>query len=148
MLSMHRSVPEFSDRLPVTQEREVYANHFARSGSVVKERLRGRTIRKIRRDDEVVVLTGKDKGKRGKVLTVRDDGRLVVSGVNMMKRHTKPNPQAGVAGGIVEKEAPIQGSNVAIFNSDSGKADRVGFKILEDKTKVRIFKSSGEVIDG
>ena len=105
-------------------------------------------MRKIRRDDEVVVLTGKDKGKRGKVLTVRDDGRLVVSGVNMMKRHTKPNPQAGVAGGIVEKEAPIQGSNVAIFNSDSGKADRVGFKILEDKTKVRIFKSSGEVIDG
>ena len=105
-------------------------------------------MRKIRRDDEVVVLTGKDKGKRGKVLTVRDDGRLVVSGVNMMKRHTKPNPQAGVAGGIVEKEAPIQGSNVAIFNSASGKADRVGIKILEDKTKVRIFKSSGEVIDG
>ena len=105
-------------------------------------------MRKIRRDDEVVVLTGKDKGKRGKVLTVRDDGRLVVSGVNMMKRHTKPNPQAGVAGGIVEKEAPIQGSNVAIFNSASGKADRVGIKILEDKTKVRVFKSSGEVIDG
>ena len=105
-------------------------------------------MRKIRRDDEVVVLTGKDKGKRGKVLTVRDDGRLVVSGVNMMKRHTKPNPQAGVAGGIVEKEAPIQGSNVAIFNSASGKADRIGIKILEDKTKVRVFKSSGEVIDG
>lgn len=105
-------------------------------------------MRKIRRNDEVVVLTGKDKGKRGKVLTVRNDGRLVISGVNMIKRHTRPNPQAGVAGGIVEKEAPIQSSNVAIFNPATSKADRVGFRILQDKTKVRVFKSTGEQIDG
>lgn len=105
-------------------------------------------MRKIRRNDEVVVTTGKDKGKRGKVLSVRADGRMLISGINMMKRHTKPNPQMGVAGGIVEKEAPIQGSNVAIFNPSTSKADRVGFKILEDKTKVRVFKSTGEQIDG
>jgi large subunit ribosomal protein L24 len=105
-------------------------------------------MRKIKRNDEVVVLTGKDKGKRGKVLTVRPDGRVVVSGINMIKRHTKPNPQAGIAGGIVEKEAPIQASNVAIFNPATNKADRVGFKILADQTKVRVFKSNGEVVDG
>ena len=101
---------------------------------------------KIKRDDEVVILAGKDKGKRGKVRKVLDNNKLIVSGVNMVKKHTKPNPQAGVAGGIVEKEAPIQVSNVAIFNPDSNKADRVGFKVDGD-SKVRIFKSSGEVID-
>ena len=102
-------------------------------------------MRKIRRDDEVIVLTGKDKGKRGKVQQVLDDSRLLVTGVNMIKKHTKPNPQMGVAGGIVEKEAPIQVSNVAIFNPATGKADRVGFKV-EGDTKTRIFKSSGEAI--
>jgi large subunit ribosomal protein L24 len=102
---------------------------------------------KIRRDDEVIVLAGKDKGKRGKVLRVLDDKRVMVSGVNMVKRHTKPNPNAGVAGGIVEKEAALDISNVAIFNPESNKADRVGFKILEDNRKVRVFKSNGEVID-
>jgi len=101
---------------------------------------------KIKSDDEVIVLAGKDKGKRGKVRKVLDNDKLVVSGVNMIKKHTKPNPQAGVAGGIVEKEAPIQTSNVAIFNPDTNKADRVGFKVEGDR-KVRIFKSSGEVID-
>ena len=101
---------------------------------------------KIKRDDEVVILAGKDKGKRGKVRKVLDNNKLIVSGVNMVKKHTKPNPQAGVAGGIVEKEAPIQVSNVAIFNPDSNKADRVGFKVDGD-SKVRIFKSSGEAID-
>ena len=101
---------------------------------------------KIKRDDEVIVLAGKDKGKRGKVRKVLDDNRLIVAGVNMIKKHTKPNPQAGVAGGIVEKEAPIQASNVAIFNRASSKADRVGFKFEGDR-KVRVFKSSGEVID-
>ena len=101
---------------------------------------------KIKRDDEVVILAGKDKGKRGKVRRVLDNGKLIVSGVNMMKKHTKPNPQAGVAGGIVENEAPIQVSNVAIFNSETSKADRVGFKV-EGERKVRVFKSSGEVID-
>ena len=83
---------------------------------------------------------------RGKVRQVLDNDKLVVSGINMIKKHTKPNPQAGVAGGIVEKEAPIQGSNVAIFNPTSSKADRVGFKVEGDR-KFRIFKSSGEAID-
>jgi large subunit ribosomal protein L24 len=101
---------------------------------------------KIRRDDEVIILAGKDKGKRGKVRKVLDDNKLIVSGVNIIKKHTKPNPQAGVAGGIVEKEAPIQVSNVAIFNSVSNKADRVGIKVEGDR-KFRVFKSSGEAID-
>ena len=101
---------------------------------------------KIKRDDEVIILAGKDKGKRGKVRRVLDNNKLIVSGINMIKKHTKPNPQAGVAGGIVEKEAPIQVSNVAIFNPGSSKADRVGFKV-EGERKLRIFKSSGEAID-
>ncbi|HDY81744.1 MAG: 50S ribosomal protein L24 [Gammaproteobacteria bacterium] len=101
---------------------------------------------KIKRDDEVIILAGKDKGRRGKVRRVLDNNKLIVSGVNMIKKHTKPNPQMGVAGGIVENEAPIQVSNVAIFNPGSSKADRVGFKVDGD-SKVRIFKSSGEVID-
>ena len=100
---------------------------------------------KIKRDDEVIILAGKDKGKRGKVRRVLDNDKLIVAGINMIKKHTKPNPQAGVAGGIVEKEAPIQVSNVAIFNSDTGKADRVGFKV-DGESKIRIFKSSGEAI--
>ncbi|MGH1371348.1 MAG: 50S ribosomal protein L24 [Cellvibrionaceae bacterium] len=104
-------------------------------------------MRKIKRDDEVIVVAGRDKGKRGKVVNVLADDRLLVSGVHMIKKHQKPNPQLGVAGGIVEKEAPIQISNVAIFNSATGKADRVGFKILEDGTKVRVFKSNGEAVD-
>lgn len=102
---------------------------------------------KIKRDDEVVVLTGKDKGKRGTVRKVLDNGKVLVAGVNMIKKHTKPNPQAGITGGIVEKEAPIQISNVAIFNSSSNKADRVGYRVEEDGKKVRVYKSSGEVID-
>ena len=101
---------------------------------------------KIKRDDEVIILAGKDKGKRGKVRKVLDNNKLIVSGINMVKKHTKPNPQEGVAGGIVEKEAPIQVSNVAIFNPGSNKADRVGFKV-EGDSKVRIFKSNGEAID-
>ena len=101
---------------------------------------------KIKRDVEVIVLAGKDKGKQGKVLKVLDD-KVIVGGINMVKRHTKPNPQAGVAGGIVEKEAPIHVSNVAIYNSNTQKADRVGFRINEDGTKVRYFKSTNEVIN-
>lgn len=104
-------------------------------------------MKKIRKDDEVLVIAGRDKGKRGKVLRVQSDGKLVVSGINMVKRHTKPNPMLGTAGGIVEKESPIQASNVAIFNPATNKADRVGFKILEDGKKVRIFKSNNEVVD-
>lgn len=101
---------------------------------------------KIKRDDEVIILAGKDKGKRGKVRKVLDDNRVLVSGINMVKKHTKANPQAGVAGGIVENESPIEISNVAIFNPSTNKADRVGFKVSGER-KVRIFKSSGEEID-
>ena len=101
---------------------------------------------KIKRDDEVIVLAGKDKGKRGKVRRVLDNGKLIVSGVNMVKKHTRPNPQAGVQGGIVEQEAAIQASNVGIYNASTSKADRVGFRIDGDR-KVRVFKSSGETID-
>ena len=103
-------------------------------------------MRKIRRDDEVIVLTGKDKGKRGKVQRLVDENRVIVTGINMIKKHQKPNPNLGVAGGIVEKEAPIQASNIAIFNPSTNKADRVGFKV-EGDSKVRVFKSNGEVID-
>jgi len=93
------------------------------------------------------VLTGKDKGKRGSVRTVLDDDRVIVSGVNMIKKHTKPNPQMGVTGGIVEKEAPIQVSNIAIFNPATSKADRVGYQVMDGGKKVRVYKSSGEQID-
>lgn len=102
---------------------------------------------KIKRDDEVIVITGRDKGKRGKVVKVLENNRLLVSGVQLVKKHQRPNPRAGQAGGIIEKEAPIQVSNVAIFNPATEKADRVGFKILEDGTKVRVFKSNGDVVD-
>jgi large subunit ribosomal protein L24 len=101
---------------------------------------------KIKRNDEVIVLAGRDKGKRGKVRRILDESRILVAGINIVKKHTKPNPQAGVAGGIVEREAPIQVSNVAIFNGATGKADRVGFRNDGDK-KVRVFKSTGEAID-
>jgi len=102
-------------------------------------------MRKIRKGDEIVVITGKDKGKRGAVLRVLDE-KIFVEGVNLVKKHQKPNPIRGVAGGIVEKTMPVNVSNVAIFNPASQKADRVGFKTLEDGRKVRVFKSSGEVI--
>jgi large subunit ribosomal protein L24 len=100
-------------------------------------------MNKIRKGDEVVVLTGKDKGRRGVVLSV-DGERLVVEGVNRVKKHTKPNPIKGLVGGIVDKEMSIHVSNVAIFNPTTQKADRIGFKTLEDNKKVRFFKSNGE----
>ena len=103
-------------------------------------------MRKIKRDDEVIVIAGRDKGKRGKVIKVLE-GKLLVSGVNIVKKHQKPNPQKGQQGGIVEKEAPIQVSNVAIFNPQTEKADRVGFKVLDDGKKVRCYKSTNEVIE-
>jgi len=103
-------------------------------------------MNKIKRDDEVIVIAGKDKGKRGKIVRVLQDGRVVISGVNMIKRSTKPNPMLGAPGGIVEREAPIQVSNVAIFNTSTNKADRIGFKILEDGAKVRVYKSTKEVV--
>ncbi len=104
-------------------------------------------MNKIRKGDQVQVLTGKDKGKRGTVLRVLPTNTVVVEGINRVKKHAKPNPLKGVTGGIVEKEMPIHISNIAIFNAASGKADRVGFKMLEDKRKVRIFRSTGEVVD-
>ena len=104
-------------------------------------------MNKIRKGDGVVVIAGKDKGKRGTVLNRVDDERLLVEGVNRVKKHTKPNPMKGQPGGIVEKEMPIQISNLALFNPATQKADRVGFKILDDGRKVRVFKSNGEVVD-
>ena len=103
-------------------------------------------MNRIRKGDQVVVITGADKGKKGEVVRVAGD-RVVVQNINIIKRHTKPNPQAGQAGGIVEREAPIHISNVMLFNSASGKGERVGFKVLEDGRKVRVFRSSGEAID-
>ena len=101
---------------------------------------------KVRKDDEVVILAGRDKGKRGKVLKVlREESRVVVEKVNMIKRHVRPD-RMGKAGGIVEKESPIHVSNVAIFNAATGNADRIGYKVLEDGQKVRVFKSNGEVV--
>jgi large subunit ribosomal protein L24 len=101
---------------------------------------------KIKKGDEVVVITGKDKGKRGTVLRRVDADHVIVEGVNRAKKHVKPNPVKGVVGGIVDKDMPINISNVALYNPASGKADRVGFKILEDGKKVRIFRSTGEVV--
>ena len=103
-------------------------------------------MRKIKKDDDVIVLTGKDKGSRGSVLRVVGE-YLVVGGINKVKKHQKPNPVKGLTGGIVEMELPIHVSNVAIYNSAAKKADRVGIKTLEDKRRVRVFKSSGEMID-
>jgi large subunit ribosomal protein L24 len=105
-------------------------------------------MRKIKRDDEVIVIAGKDKGKRGKVMRVLENDRLIVSGINMVKKHQKPNPMLQQPGGIVEKEAAIATSNVAIFNAETGKGDRVGFKTLEDGKKVRFYKSTGAVVAG
>ncbi len=105
-------------------------------------------MKKIRKGDEVMVLTGRNKSSRGKVLRVLDDERVVVEGVNLVKRHTRPNPQMGQPGGIIEKEAPIHVSNVAIYNAATGKPDRVGFKMLEDGRKVRVARRSGVEIDG
>ena len=103
-------------------------------------------MNKIRKGDQVIVIAGRDKGKRGTVVLRADDSRVVVEGINLVKKHTKPNPMKGAAGGIVEKAMPIHQSNVAIFNPASGKADRVGIKLLADGKKVRVFKSSGEEI--
>jgi large subunit ribosomal protein L24 len=103
-------------------------------------------MNRIRKGDQVIVIAGADKGKKGEVVRVAGD-RVVVQNINIIKRHTKPNPQANVAGGIVEKEAPIHVSNVMLLNQASGKGERIGFKVLENGRKVRVFRSSGEAID-
>ena len=102
---------------------------------------------KIKKGDEVVVLAGKDKDKRGTVISIVGDDRLIVENINMAKKHTKPNPNKGEPGGILDKEMPLHISNIALYNPATGKADRVGFKILEDGKKVRVFKSNDEVVD-
>lgn len=105
-------------------------------------------MQRIKKGDDVVVIAGRDKGLRGSVQkVVADGGRVIVEGANLVKRHTKPNPSRNVAGGIVEKEAAMHISNVALFNAETGKADRVGVKVLEDGRKVRIFRSTGEMVD-
>ena len=103
-------------------------------------------MNKIRKGDEVIVIAGRDKGKRGKVVERADESHVLVEGINVVKKHAKPNPMKGVAGGIIAKSMPIDQSNVAIFNAATGKADRVGIKLLADGKKVRVYKSSGEEI--
>lgn len=104
-------------------------------------------MKKIRKGDKVVVLAGRDKGKQGSVLRVLDAERVLVDNVNVIKRHTKPNPNKGVTGGIIDKEAPIHVSNIALFNPVTSKGERVGMRIMKDGSKVRFFKKSGEVAD-
>jgi len=104
-------------------------------------------MQKIKKGDDVMVIAGKDKGKRGSVLKVLETGKVLVEGVNLAKKHMKPNPNIGQAGGIVDREMPLHISNVALFNPATGKGDRVGVRILEDGRKVRYFKSSNEVVD-
>jgi large subunit ribosomal protein L24 len=103
-------------------------------------------MQKIRKGDEVVVITGRDKGKRGTVSARVDERMLMVDGVNVVKKHARPNPMKGVTGGIVDKTMPIDQSNVMLFNPATGKGDRVGFKVLEDGTKVRVYRSNGEQV--
>ena len=104
-------------------------------------------MKKIRKGDQVIVLSGREKGRRGAVLQVLADGRVVIESVNMVKKHQKPNPQGGRQGGIIEKEMPLPVSKVAIWNPSAKRADRIGFKTLSDGKKVRFFKSNGEMID-
>lgn len=104
-------------------------------------------MNKIKKGDEVIVITGKDRGRRGTVSEIRADGRVLVENINMVKKAQKPNPNQGITGGIIDKEMPIQLSNVMLFNPATGKGDKVGIKTLEDNTKVRYFKSNGEVVD-
>ena len=104
-------------------------------------------MRRIKKGDEVIVIAGKDKGRRGTVLSLTQDERVLIENINIAKRHTKPNPNAGVAGGIVEKEMPIAISNIMIYNPVTEKGDRIGIKNLEDGRKVRYFKSNNEVLD-
>ena len=104
-------------------------------------------MQKLKKGDEVISISGKDKGKRGTVLLVTPDSKVIVEGLNRVKKHMKPNPMKGQVGGIVDKDMPLDISNVALFNSATQKADRVGIKVLEDGRRVRFFKSNGEVID-
>lgn len=104
-------------------------------------------MQKLKQNDEVIVLAGKDKGKQGKILKIIENKKLIVEGINRAKKHQKGNPNAGIQGGIIDKDMPIHISNVALYNSETKKADRVGFKFLDDGKKVRYFKSTNEVVD-
>ena len=104
-------------------------------------------MQRIRKGDEIVVITGKDKGRQGTVESVLENGKVLVQGINIVKKHQRANPNMGVSGGIVDKEMPLNASNVMLFNPETGKGDRIGFKILEDGRKVRFFKSNNEVLD-
>ena len=104
-------------------------------------------MNRIRKGDRVIVTTGRDKGRQGTVIRVTDDEHVVIENVNMVKKHQKPNPQRNTQGGIVQKEAPLHVSNVALYNPLTKKGDRVGYKKLDDGRKVRVFKSNGEVVD-
>jgi len=104
-------------------------------------------MQRLRKGDDVIVISGRDKGRTGSVLNVHEDGQVLVEGINIVKKHQKPNPNAGVPGGIIEKEMPLDASNVMLVNPATGKGDRIGFKTLEDGRKVRFFKSNKEVVD-
>lgn len=104
-------------------------------------------MKRLKTGDDVIVISGKDKGKRGTISRIMPYDRVVIDNINIVKRHTKPNPNRGVAGGIVEKEMPIHSSNIALFNPTTKKADRTGFRVLKDGRKVRYFKSNNEVVD-
>jgi large subunit ribosomal protein L24 len=104
-------------------------------------------MNRIKKGDEVIVITGRDKGRRGAVLRVYEDDRVLVENINVVKKHQRPNPQRGVAGGIIEKEMPVQASNVMLWNPLAKKGDRVGIRTLQDGKKVRYFKSNNEVVD-
>ncbi len=104
-------------------------------------------MNKVKKGDDVIVITGKDKGKRGSVMRVLNNGRILVDGINIVKKHIRPNPQAGETGGILEQEAALDISNISLYDAASGKASRVGVKVLEDGKKVRVYKTSGEVVD-
>ncbi len=104
-------------------------------------------MRKIKKEDRVIVIAGKDKGKVGNIKKVLSEGKVIVAGINMVKRHTKANPNIGKAGGILEKEAPIDISNVAIFNNETGKVDKIGFRFNQESKKIRYYKSTGKVVE-
>ncbi len=103
-------------------------------------------MERLKTGDQVVVLAGKDRGKQGEIKARKQDGKFIVEGINLVKKHTKPNPNLGVTGGILDKEMPIDGSNLALLNPATGKGDKVGIKVLDDGRKVRVFKSNGEVV--
>ena len=104
-------------------------------------------MNKFKKGDEVIVIAGKDKGRRGTIINVMKDGRVLVENINMVKKAQKPNPNQGVQGGIIDKEMPVDRSNIMMFNSQTGKGDKIGIKTLEDSSRVRYFKSNGEVVD-